>query len=149
MIGYQVVTTDDEKLGKVVGEVGPYVVVEEGKIRKSKHALPRDSTTVADAEQIVRTSITRDVFLDSPTIQDSGIDEQAVREYYGLTPATAVEPTGTAEEDARSGDVETAPEERLRTRREMESGTSGLPGESPGLLTDRLAGIDEKDQEKR
>jgi hypothetical protein len=138
MEGYDVVTTDGEKVGKVVGTHGEHLIVEQGTLRKSKHALPETFVEVDDGEQVVRMSISKDVFCDSPKIDDGAVDEQAVAEHYGLTPATAVDPSGHAEQDAMSGNVLTAPEERLRTREEMEKAEGGgVPAESPALLGDR------------
>jgi hypothetical protein len=147
--GYEVKTVDDEKIGKVVGTSGKYLIVEQGMLRKSKHALPREFAVVDESEQLVRMTVTKDVFCDSPKIENGSLDERAIAEYYGLTSPTAIDPAGNAEDDAARAGIETAPEERLRTRSEMESGDSGLPRESPALLGDRVSGIDEREQEKR
>ena len=37
MEGYDVVTVDEHKIGKVVGESGDYLIVEQGTLLKSKH----------------------------------------------------------------------------------------------------------------
>lgn len=149
MEGYDVVTTDDEKVGKVVGTHGDNLIVEQGMLRKSKHALPRSFAEVDDGEQVVRMTVTKDVFCDSPKIEDGTVDEQAIAEHYGLTFETAVDPPGHAEQDALRGDVPTAPEERMNVRRGESTGDAGLPGESPALLGDRVADIDEREQQDR
>jgi hypothetical protein len=149
MEGYDVVTTDDEKVGKVVGTHGDNLIVEQGMLRKSKHALPRSFAEVDDGEQVVRMTVTKDVFCDSPKIEDGTVDEQAIAEHYGLTFATAVDPPGHAEQDALRGDVPTAPEERMNVRKGEATGDAGLPGESPALLGDRVADIDEREQQDR
>lgn len=149
MEGYDVVTTDDEKVGKVVGTHGDNLIVEQGMLRKSKHALPRSFAEVDDGEQVVRMTVTKDVFCDSPKIEDGTVDEQAIAEHYGLTFETAVDPPGYAEQDALRGDVPTAPEERMNVRRGESTGDAGLPGESPALLGDRVADIDEREQQDR
>jgi hypothetical protein len=149
MEGYDVVTTDDEKVGKVVGTHGDHLIVEHGTLRKSKHALPRSFANIDDGEQVVRMTVSKDVFCDSPKIEDGSLDEQAIAEHYGLSFATAVDPPGHAEQDAARGGVPTAPEERLHVRERESSGDAGLPGESPALLGDRVAGIDEREQQKR
>ena len=51
MEGYEVVTVDEHKVGKVVGESGDFLIVEQGALLKSKHALPREFAHVDDAEQ--------------------------------------------------------------------------------------------------
>ena len=40
MEGYEVVTVDEHKIGKVVGESGDYLIVEQGTLLKSKHRAP-------------------------------------------------------------------------------------------------------------
>ena len=65
MEGYDVVTIEDEKVGKVVGTHGDNLIVEQGTIRKSKHALPRTFTEVNDCEQVVRMTVTKYIFCDS------------------------------------------------------------------------------------
>ena len=94
MEGYDVVTIDDEKVGTVAGESGDYLIVEHGLIRKSKHALPRQFAHVDDGEQQVRITVGKEIFLDSPEL-DGDLDEQAVREYYGLAPSQDPGPRAT------------------------------------------------------
>ena len=140
MEGYDVVTVDEHKVGKVVGESGNFLIVEQGTLRKSKHPLPREFAHVDDAEQQVRVTVPKEIVSDSPTVEDE-IDERAVNEHYGLTPApgSGAEGYGEAPEDAE--------EERARILEGDEQST--LPESSPALLGDRLAGIDERDQEER
>jgi hypothetical protein len=149
MEGYDVVTTEDEKVGKVVGTHGDNLIVEQGTLRKSKHVLPLSFAEVDEGAQVVRMTVSKDVFCDSPKIDNGTVDEQAIAEHYGLSFATAVDPTGHAEQDAARGDVPTAPEERLNVRKGESTGDAGLPGESPALLGDRLAGVDEREQQER
>jgi hypothetical protein len=147
MEGYDVVTIEDEKVGKVVGTHGGHLVVEQGMLRKSKHALPREFAEVDESEQLVRMTVSKDVFCDSPTIDDGDVDEKAIAEHYGLSFETAADPPGHAEQDATRADVSSAPEERLHVQKD-ESPEAGLPSDSPALLGDRLAGIDEREQRR-
>lgn len=148
MEGFEVRTVEDEKVGRVVGTSGDFLIVEQGTLRKSKHALPQEYADVDESAKVVLMTVTKDVFCDSPKIENGSLDEQAIREHYGLTFATAPDPPGTAEDDAASAGVESATEERARTRAEMDSADSGLPDESPALLGDRVRGIDEREQQK-
>jgi hypothetical protein len=84
MEGYDVVTVDEQKIGKVVGESGDFLIVEQGTLRKSKHPLPREFAHVDDSEQQVRVTVPKEIVSDSPTA-DEELDERAVREHYGLT----------------------------------------------------------------
>ncbi len=148
MEGFEVRTVEDEKVGHVVGTSGDFLIVEHGTLRKSKHALPREYADVDESKQIVLMTVSKDVFCDSPKIDNGSLDEQAVREHYGLTFTTVPDPPGQAEDDAASAGVESAPQERARIRSEADSADSGLPDESPALLGDRVSGIDEREQQK-
>lgn len=156
MEGYDVVTVDDHKIGKVVGESGQFLIVEQGALLKSKHPLPREFAHVDDSEQQVRVTVPKEIVSDSPKIDDD-FDEQAAAEYYGLGPSSgpgtegygtsdAGDPSRSSEEQAARQGLEPAEEERARIREG--DGESGLPESSPALLGDRLSGIDERDQQK-
>ena len=160
MEGYDVVTTDAEKVGKVVGTHGDHLIVEQGTIRKSKHALPRTFAAVDDSERVVRMTIGKQIFCNSPKVNGE-VDEVAIADYYGLAGGSEAPPTegwgeslpddpsrGSETQAERDG-VTPAPQERAEMRKQMVEGGSGLPDESPGALTDRLAGVDEHEQEKR
>ena len=157
MDGYDVVTVDDHKIGKVVGESGAFLIVEQGALLKSKHPLPREFAHVEDSEQQVRVTVPKEIVADSPKIDDD-FDEQVAAEYYGLAPSPgpgtegygvseAGDPSRSSEEQAARQGMEPAVEERAQIRGGEEQ--SGLPESSPALLGDRLAGIDERDQEER
>jgi len=157
MDGYDVVTVDDHKIGKVVGESGAFLIVEQGALLKSKHPLPREFAHVDDSEQQVRVTVPKEIVADSPKIDDD-FDEQVAAEYYGLAPSPgpgtegygvseAGDPSRSSEEQAARQGMEPAVEERAQIRGGEEQ--SGLPESSPALLGDRLAGIDERDQEER
>lgn len=153
MNGYDVVTTADENVGKIVDETGDYLIVEQGTLRKSKHALPRQFAHVDDAEQQVRISVPKKVFSDSPKL-DGELDEQAVAEHYGIassspTPGTegygdteAGDPSRSSEEQGLRDGVMPAAQERAEIRQGARDG-AGLPSESPGLLGDRVAHVEE------
>jgi hypothetical protein len=158
MEGYDVVTVDDQKIGKVVGESGDFLLVEQGALLKSKHAVPRELTHVDDSEQKVRVTVPKEIVDDSPKIEDDGFDERVVAEHYGLGPSSgpgtegygvtdASDPSRSSEEQAARQGIEPAEEERARIREGDEQ--SGLQESSPALLGDRLAGIDEREQEER
>lgn len=157
MEGYDVVTVDDHKIGKVVGETGSFLIVEQGALLKSKHPLPREFAHVDDSEREVRVTVPKEIVADSPKIDDD-FDEQVAAEYYGLAPSPgpgtegygvseAGDPSRSSEEQAARQGMEPAVEERAQIRGGEEQ--SGLPESSPALLGDRLAGIDEREQEER
>jgi hypothetical protein len=154
MEGYDVVTYDDEKVGTIADASGGYLIVEHGLIRKSKNALPREFAQVNDEAQQVRITIGKEVFLDSPEL-DGELDERAVREYYGLAPSEGPgtegygvtdpsDPARSSEEQALRDGVEPSEAERAQIR-ESEPAIE----ESPALLGDRMAGVEEQRREER
>jgi hypothetical protein len=96
MEGYDVVTVDEHKIGKVVGESGDFLIVEQGAILKSKHALPREFAHIDDSQQLVRVTVPKEIVSDSPKVDDDRIDEREVAEHYGLStpPGPASESPG-------------------------------------------------------
>jgi hypothetical protein len=83
MNGYDVLTTDDHRIGRVVADRGDYLIVESGKLKKSRRALPKAFAHPVDAEQIVRVTVSKGLVADSPKVGET-IDEQAVARHYGL-----------------------------------------------------------------
>jgi hypothetical protein len=149
MEGYDVVTIDDEKVGKVVDTHGDHLIVEQGTIRKSKHALPRTFTEVDDGEKVVRMTVTKDIFCDSPKINGE-VDETAIAMHYGLAGGSEAPPTdgygetvsddpavGSEQQADRAG-ITPAEQGRAQAREQMGGETDqGVPAESPALLGDR------------
>ena len=148
MEGYDVVTTDDEKVGKIVGESGDYLIVEQGALRKSKHALPREFAHVDESEQQVRITVSKEVFCDSPKVNGE-VDHDAIAQHYGLSENTAdpmsADPDRSPEEQEARAGVTPASEERARIREE--GSAPETPEESPALLGDRLSGTQEESKE--
>lgn len=84
MQGYEVVAFDDEKLGKVVGRTDGNLIVERGKLSRSRHLLPEVFAHVNEAEQVVRATVSKDVFTSSPKVEGEDFDRQAIYDHYGL-----------------------------------------------------------------
>ena len=149
MIGYDVVTSDDEKIGRVVDERDNCLIVEHGMLLKAKHAIPKDFATVDDDAQIVRATITKDVFADGPKVDDEHWDCSAVLAHYGL--AGGVEapdtegygetlPTDPAEAAQPAGERHgVTPAEQQRA--EMREGTHAEPGE-PAVFDRSRSAVD-------
>jgi hypothetical protein len=148
MEGYEVVTTDDEKIGKVVDTQGDNLIVEHGTIRKSKHALPRTFADIDEGQQRIRMTVSKEIFCDSPKINGE-VDEAAIAAHYGLAGGYEAPPTEGygetvsddpalgSETQAESTGVTPAPQERARTREQLPgSGEQGVQEESPALLGD-------------
>ena len=145
--GYEVVTCDDNKVGHVVGIRGDYLLVEHGTIFKSKHAIPRTFVEPHDDERLVRTTVSKEVFCDSPKV-NGDFDEHQIALHYGLAAAEDEpltrgygdvlpdDPARSAEEDALRMGVRTDEQERLAVREDGDPAENG-PTTSPGLLGGR------------
>src|SRR5207248_2706130 len=115
--GYDVITSDECKLGHVKGTIGDYLVVEHGTIVKSKHPVPKTFAEAHDDEKIVRLTVSKEIVTSAPKVNGDGLDEQAAAEHYGLAsgyeaPETEGygdvlpdDPGRTAEDDARRAGV--------------------------------------------
>jgi len=152
MEGFQVVTSDDCKIGHVVAVENGHLIIEHGLLKKTKHAVPETFAYPDESEQTVRLSVSREIVESSPKLDNGTIDTQAVAEHFGLaegTPAPDTEgygevlpddPARTADQDLMRAGQEPADQQRAKTRegglepeRESESAT-------PGYLSDRSPG---------
>jgi hypothetical protein len=125
MDGYDVLTTDGDKVGHVLEDDGDYLIVEHG-LLKTKHALPRTFAEIEPDAKILRTTLSKQLIHDSPKVGDD-YDRHEVAEYYGLAegyedPVTRGagellpdDPARSAEEDAMRAGVNPV-QERLRVR---------------------------------
>ena len=134
MQGYDVVTSDDRKIGHIVEEREGCVIVEHGHMFKSKHAIPKDFVSVDDGAQLVHAMVTKDVFEDGPKVSDDWSCDSTLRHYglvgslaepdtegYGETvptdPATAADDSAVAQRAAmREGDEPQASEPAVHDR---------------------------------
>lgn len=143
MKGSDVVTSDDEKVGQVVGEFGDYLIVETGTVFKARHAVPKTYATPREDGACCLT-VPKNVVLDSPKVE---FDVDAVAEHYGLASAHAAPPTEgygdidpdeTAwgpDQDAAAAGLPTAEQRRAQVREHRRH--ERLPSSSPGLLGNR------------
>jgi len=146
MEGYEVVTSDDSKAGRVVEVRGDNLIVEHGTLFKSRHALPRTFVDVDEGERLVRASVSKDVLESSPKVDDGEVDDRAVAEHYGLAEGfdappsegygetTPDDPAFGAERDRQSAGMAATEEERARIRSGSEPGEGALDSiSSPGI----------------
>ncbi len=137
MEGYDLITSEDAKAGRVVDVQGDNLIVEHGTIFKSQHALPRTFVDVNDAERVVRASVSKNILETSPKVEGGEIDEHAVAAHYGLAeadPAPTTEgygetipddPAHGAERDRQRHGMAATEEQRAQIR------TGNAPGEGP------------------
>jgi hypothetical protein len=81
MEGFNVFTTDEEKVGHVVERREGFLIIECGHLPKHEHAVPERCAHESDG--VVRLSVSKGLVHDSPKV-DHGLDVLAVSRYYGL-----------------------------------------------------------------
>ena len=122
MEGFDVFTTEDDKVGQVVERRDGFLVVESGHLRKHRHAVPEQLAHESDGT--VRLTVSKDLVDDSPRV-DREFDAAAVARYYGLADeATARESELGAEEEGERHGVAAAERERAEIREHL-GGTAG------------------------
>jgi hypothetical protein len=134
MEGYDVITTDDDKVGRVVERRDGFLIVETGHLlTKHKHALPEQFAHADESEKVVRITVSRDLVHDSPQVSGDDFDALAVSRYYGLVEDDAAGGEGltAAEENERLG-IESADQRRaeIQTHHDDSSGTESLTNPS-------------------
>src|SRR4029078_4104081 len=110
MEGYEVIGSDNGKLGHVVALEGDFVIAEEGTLRKKRDATPPAFAHQDDGEQVVRLTVSKGLVEESPPLKNGELDPKAIAEHYGLDePLPAVDPGSSAEpRGPRAGRVRAA-----------------------------------------
>ena len=126
MRGYEIVTSDDRVVGHVVDVRHGFLVVESGRIHKSRHPVPREFVHVVDEAAKAFVTVPRRILMDAPKVgKDGYFDSDEVARHYGLAESYAHQPTA-------------AEHRRAELRKHMRP---GFPDEhhysSPALLGDR------------
>jgi hypothetical protein len=132
MQGYDVRTIDDDKVGHVVDVDGDFLIVEHG-LFKSKHALPLTFAEIDDAQQVVRTTLSKSLINESPKVNGE-LDRQAIAEHYGLAEGFSDPPTrgqGDLLPDDPAFSAEDGTQERVAVRNSMTTGEGPLDEAPP------------------
>jgi len=150
MEGFEVVSSDDCKIGRVIAVQDRHLIVEHGMLKKSRHAVPEAFAHTDEAEQIVRLSVSKLIVESSPKLENGSIDTHAVAEHFGLAegaPAPETEgygellpddPARSADQDLLRAGGEPADKERAEIR---EGGLDAdQNGTTTGYLGDRVPG---------
>jgi hypothetical protein len=144
MEGYEVISVNDDKcIGHVSGQIGQFVIVEHGTLRKSRNPLPLSFATVDDANRRVVTTLAHEIVYDAPQVKDGELDQRAAALHYGVGDTVAEGYGDTDPDELGIGGESDAPEERAEIRSELSSGEgpmdrAGAPAEqAPALLGDR------------
>lgn len=155
MRGYDVVTSDDRVVGRVVDVRNGFLIVESGRLRKSRHPVPREFVHAVDEAAKVFVTVPRRVLMDAPHVDKHGnFDQASAAGHFGLVesylqPPTEGEGESLAHEPAWGADRDSiaagrpAPEHRRAEQRKHMR--PGFPDEhhasSPALLGDRRIGL--------
>ncbi len=83
MNGYQVVTGSGRTVGRVVESHDDFLVVQVGRLLRSRRAVPVEFAHPLDAERPVRITVPFKMLRRSPRV-DGILDAQAAAEYYGV-----------------------------------------------------------------
>ena len=115
MKGYEVITSDEHKVGHVVAVEGNNLIVEHGLLRKTRQAIPTTFAHTDEAEQVVRVSVSKDIVEASPHVENGKIDERAVAAHYGLAEGFAAPETEGYGDVVPDDPALSAEQEELRT----------------------------------
>ena len=107
MEGYDVVSSDDHKVGHVVDEQNGYLIVESGMLRKHKYAVPLDMARTDTDDEVVRLTVSKQMVEEGPTVDDG--DWQAVEDYYGRS----------SEQEGQGADIPAADQSRAEMRESL------------------------------
>lgn len=152
MEGFEVVTSDDCKIGHVVEVRDGHVIVEHGLLKKTRHAVPETFVHTDDAEKTVRLSVSKEIVESSPKVENGSLDTQAVAEHFGLasgTPAPETEgygemlpddPGRSADQDALRAGREPADKARAERREDGIEPERDLANTPTGYFSDRVPG---------
>ena len=83
MDGYRVMSSDDERLGRVVGVDDEFVIVELGRFRRVRRPVPLAFAHPDDAAKVVRITVPRHGLARAPRVK-TAVDAKAAAAYYGL-----------------------------------------------------------------
>jgi hypothetical protein len=83
MEAHEVVTSDDRKVGTVIGERDDCVIIERGYVFKTRHAIPR--AFLHEHDGVLRTTVNRHVIDNSPKIDLESWDCEEILLHYGLS----------------------------------------------------------------
>lgn len=89
MLGQTILTSDDHKLGTVVGERDDCVIIETGHVFKARHAIPREFVHEIDGE--LRATVPKSAVDHSPKIDEENWDCAAIMAHYGTDDAPALD----------------------------------------------------------
>jgi hypothetical protein len=113
--GYEVVTSEGQRIGKVSDELDGFLVVELGKVFHTRRPLPKEFAHAQDGDRQVVVTVPQDVLRDAPRVHRGGtFDVDRASQHYGL--ASSRDELVFAED---------TPEHEIADQRERESRETG------------------------
>lgn len=85
MRGYEVVTSDERVVGRVVDVQEGFLIVKSGRLRKSRHPVPREFVHAADEVSRAVVTVPKSILMDAPKVdRHGGFDRAETARHYGL-----------------------------------------------------------------
>jgi len=92
--GFEVVTSDDRVVGTVMDVRHGFLIVESGRLRKSRHPVPREFVHVVDEAAKAFVTVPRRILMDAPKADKDGeFDRSAAARHFGLAESYLQPPT--------------------------------------------------------
>jgi hypothetical protein len=112
--GYEVVSSEGQKIGRVTDVLDGFLVVELGSVLRVRRPLPKEFAHAQDGDRTVVVTVPKSVLRDAPRVHRAGtFDVAEANQHYGLASGYA-EP-GIFAEDSPEHDIA---DERERQSRE-------------------------------
>ena len=141
MQGYEVVTSDERVVGRVADVREGFLIVESGRLWKSRRPVPREFVHPDDGEARAVVTVPKSILMDAPKVSKDGrFDRADAARHYGLAESYLQPPTEGAgvDRDSIAAGRPAAEQERAEIRKRLRP---ELPAEhdqgSPALLGDR------------
>jgi hypothetical protein len=85
MRGYEAVTSDDRVVGKVLYLRHGFLIVESGRVRKTRHPVPREFVHVVDEAAKAFVTVPRRILTEAPKADKDGeFDPAVAARHFGL-----------------------------------------------------------------
>jgi hypothetical protein len=138
--GYDVVTSEGQKIGKVAQELDGFLVVELGKVFHARRPLPKEFAHARDGDRTVVVTVPKNVLHDAPHVHRGGtFDVDRASQHYGL--ASSHRQDGSAW-------LEEAHEHRIAEQRERAVKETGIEEHGAAPLTKQPEGEIERRPER-
>jgi hypothetical protein len=138
--GYDVVTSDGQRIGRVADTLDGFLVVETGRLLRSRRPLPKEFAHAQDGERTVVITVPTKVLHDAPPVHRNGtFDVDEASKHYGVASSfTRDEPVWD----------EQTPEHQVAGQRERAAEETGVEEDGATPLTKQPEGEIERRPER-